>query len=481
MASVTEPDVYGKAGFSPADLSQLEDLETALTPLTVPDTTASFDAAVDAGSMVFQSGQKLIDRLPPRVARTATEQAAAEALHARLRAARLRFLRRWTPVLYRDLTDTMRRLLRVEQLVFAAARRVPGLAPTRSQIDAERRLPQKEKEGYEIDQGVLLSQILTHQPSGAHLVHVMLRPRPESLDLLHAFRQRGRMEIGTTTVEREGVVGYLYHGNPPYLNAEDDSTTANLEIGTDLILLDSSIEVGVMRGKVVDHPKYAGRRIFNAGINLTDLYWGRISLVEFFIARDMGYVNKMYRGLSGDEFYPDEIEPSAQEKPWIAAVETFAIGGGCQLLLAMDHVLAESSSYFNLPARKEGIIPGVSNMRLWRFVGDRAARQAILFERRFDAADPAGQLICDTLVPDGDMDSAIAQTVAALTGSGVVSAAGNRKAMRIGQESIDLFRQYMALYCREQAACHYSPQLIHNLEANWNAHQRAPRADGHIS
>ena len=40
------------------------------------------------------------------------------------------------------------------------------------------------------------------------------------------------------------------------------------------------------------------------------------------------------------------------EKPWIAAVETFAIGGGCQLLLAMDHVLAERSSYFNLPARK---------------------------------------------------------------------------------------------------------------------------------
>ncbi|GAC1321162.1 MAG: hypothetical protein NVSMB2_17660 [Chloroflexota bacterium] len=129
-----------------------------------------------------------------------------------------------------------------------------------------------------------------------------------------------------------------------------------------------------MRGKVVDHPKYAGRRIFNAGINLTDLYWGRISFVDFFVARDMGYLNKMYRGLSGDDFYPDEIEPSVQDKPWIAAVETFAIGGGCQLLLAMDHVLAERRSYFTLPARKEGIIPGVANMRFWRFVGDRAAR-----------------------------------------------------------------------------------------------------------
>ena len=96
-------------------------------------------------------------------------------------------------------------------------------------------------------------------------------------------------------------------------------------------------------------------------------------------------------------------------------------------------------------------------MRLWRFVGDRAARQAILFERAFAADSAAGQLICDSVVPDGEMDAALARTVEALTSSGAVSAAGNRKAMRIGQESVDLFRQYMAMYCREQAYCHYSP------------------------
>jgi thioesterase DpgC len=113
-------------------------------------------------------------------------------------------------------------------------------------------------------------------------------------------------------------------------------------------------------------------------------------------------------------------------------------------------------------------------MRLWRFVGDRLARQAILFERQFAADSPEGQMICDAVVPDGEMDAAVQKTVEALLTSGVVSAAGNRKAMRIGQEPIDLFRQYMAAYAREQAYCHYSPQLIRNLEANWNAHQRRP-------
>jgi thioesterase DpgC len=299
----------------------------------------------------------------------------------------------------------------------------------------------------------------------------MLRPLPESLEVLADFQARGRLELGTTTVERQGSVGYLYHGNPRFLNAEDDSTTRTLEIGTDLILLDPAIDAGVIRGKVVQHPKYAGRRVFNAGINLTHLYHGQISLVDFFIARDMGFLHKLYRGLSGAEFWPNEVE-TTEEKPWIAAVEAFAIGGGCQLLLAMDHVLAEGSSFFNLPARKEGIIPGVSNMRLWRFVGDRAARQAILFERPFPAESPAGQLICDRVVPDGQMDAALAETIASLLSTGMVSAAGNRKAMRIGQESIDLFRQYMAVYCREQAYCHYSPQLIRNLEQNWKAAAR---------
>jgi thioesterase DpgC len=54
----------------------------------------------------------------------------------------------------------------------------------------------------------------------------------------------------------------------------------------------------------------------------------------------------------------------------------------------------------------------------------------------------------------------------------VVSAVGNRRAVRIGQEPLDLFRRYMAVYTREQAYCHFSPALIGNLERHWNAHQR---------
>jgi thioesterase DpgC len=431
------------------------------------------DLARDAASAsrFWLAGASLVGRLPARPQRSARAQTAVEALHAALRSVRARFLRQHGAELYDELTDGQRRAVRIEDLVYLAAERYPGLTPTKAQIAAEREHAQKDKDGAEIDQGVFLSHLLSLPRPGLHLVYAMLRPKPESLDLLPAFQRLGRLQLGPITVEREGNVGYLWHANPRFLNAEDDSVVPHLEVGTDLLLLDRNIEACVMRGKTVDHPKYAGRHVFNAGINLTNLYFGQISFVDFYLVRDMGYVHKLMRGVSPPEFWPHAVEDGL-EKPWIAAVETFAIGGGCQLLLAMDYILAERSSYFNLPARKEGIIPGVSPMRLWRFVGDRAAREAILFDRQFPADSPAGQLICDEVVEDGAMDGALARVVESLTGSGVVSAASNRKAMRIGQESLDMFRQYMAMYCREQAYCHYSPQLILNLERYWNAQQR---------
>ena len=71
-----------------------------------------------------------------------------------------------------------------------------------------------------------------------------------------------------------------------------------------------------------------------------------------------------------------------------------------------------------LPARKEGIIPGASNLRLPRFVGDRLARQAILSGREFEAGTPEGDLLCDEIVEPGEVDAALGARVEALTSSG---------------------------------------------------------------
>ena len=142
--------------------------------------------------------------------------------------------------------------------------------------------------------------------------------------------------------------------------------------------------------------------------------------------------------------------------------------------MALDYVVAARDAYMTLPARKEGIIPGAANMRMPRFTGDRIARQAIQHGRRLNCDTPEGRMICDEIATPEDMDRTLDRVVDDLAGSGVVSAAANRRAFRVAQEPLDLFRRYMAVYAREQAYCHFSPALIANLERHWNAAQRKP-------
>ncbi len=384
--------------------------------------------------------------------------------------ARERFLRAHAEEVYDELTDEQTLALRADELVYRAAERFPGLTPTRERVAAERERLQGDKDGAEIAQGLLLAHVLASPRAGSHLVWAMLRPTDEALARLVEFRATGEIDLGGTLVRREGRAGIVELRNPRHLNAEDDATLPSTEVAVDLVLLDPQIEVGVFRGGVVDHPRYAGRRIFGAGINLTHLYRGLISFL-FYLTRDLGYVNKLYRGLSAPEHRPGAPEETT-EKPWIAAAETYAIGGACQLLHVMDHVIAERGCRLYLPARKEGIIPGASPLRLPRAVGDRLARQAILSGREFEAGTPQGDLLCDEVVEAGEMDAALARRIDLLTDSGVVNAAANRRAMRIGAEPLDVFRTYMATYAREQAYCHFSPALIRNLERHWNAHER---------
>ena len=434
-------------------------------------TASEFATASAATCSYLAGGLELLGRLPARRDRNEAEAEAAGALRTELDAARARFLRAHADDVYAELTDDLRRTVRDEELVYAAAERFPGLVPTRAQVAAERSHALADKEGIEIAQGLFLSFVLASPRCGAHLVWSMLRPTEAARAHLDEFRVTGVADLGGAYLERRGPAAYLEIRNDRHLNAEDCDTLPATEIAVDLALLDPEVEVGVIRGAVVSHPRYAGRRIFGAGLNLTHLYHGRIDYL-FFVTRDLGFVNKIFRGLSHEEHRPGEPEETT-EKLWLAAVETFAIGGACQILHTVDHVIAARGARLYLPARKEGILPGASNLRLPRSVGDRLARQAILSGLEFEAGTPHGDLLCDELVESSDeMDAAIAQRVDALTNSGLVNAAGNRRALRVGAEPLDVFRQYMATFCREQVYCHLSPALVRNLEQHWNAHER---------
>jgi enoyl-CoA hydratase/carnithine racemase len=437
----------------------------------LPELRNDFGADSRACSNFWGLGEKLRARLPTRTVRNADQAAASALIHAKERRLRDSFLGLHAQELYAGLTMGGDKFLRVEELMPEAARLAPGLTPDADAMAGERARPLKDKEGIETDHGILLSHILAHPQSGLHLCHAMLLPRAESLELLPRLERDGAVDLGLTHVSRLGKASVVEFRSPRTLNALDDAIVPPLEIAVDLAILDRNTEIAVLRGGRVEHAKYAGRRIFSSGLNLTHLYQGKISFLFYFL-HVMGFENKIFRGLARPDASPDDLAGSTLEKPWIAAVESFAIGGGCQHLLAMDYVLAETGAYLTLPARKEGIIPGMANLRLPRFVADRLARQAIMYGRRIECDSPQGRLICDEIVPAGCMDAALAQVIDGLTSSGIVSFVGNRRQFRIGQEPLDLFRRYISLYAKEQAHCHFSDGLIANLERYWHAQSR---------
>lgn len=451
------------AGLSPTAIAEWAGSE--------PQETGDFHSDLERFPRYWAHAQRLLAGLPAKAVRTPAQIAAAETVSAAARQSRELFLAAHVAAIYDTLTERRSKFVRLEDLVYAAARVVPGLVPTREAVLAEAAHDQRDKDGAEVDQGIFLAHVLADGAAGTHLCHAMLLARPDSAELAARFAADGTLNLGAARLQRQGKAVVLEHANPRFLNAEDDTTLHQTEAAVDVAILDRASEIAVMRGAAVENPKYRGRRLFGAGINLTHLYRGKVPFL-WYLVRDMGFVHKLLRGVAVPDSVPDDVKGCGVEKPWIAAVDGFAIGGHCQLLLCMDYVLAADDAFMTLPARKEGIIPGLANLRLPRFVGDRIARQAIQYERRLACASPEGRLICDEVAPAADMDDAVSRAIAGLTNAGAVSAVGNRRAFRVGQEPLDVFRRYCSVYAREQAYCHFSAALIANLERNWDARNR---------
>lgn len=426
--------------------------------------------AAKVGRLIEQ-GWQFCNQLPFKSQRTAAELVAGEGLLRAVNGLCRVFCRNHRRAMYRKLTADYTRFVRVDEMSWQAAELWPGIVPSQKEIAQEAERMQKDKDGLELHQGIFFAQMLADEKSGIHLLQAMLRPKQQSLELLEKFQKDGLLKLEYATAEAKGGAGYVYTHNPRYLNAEDDRVVNDQETAIDLVLLDPNLKMGVMRGTEMQHPRYKGRKIFDAGLNLTRVYYGKLPYL-FYLLRDFGMVNKMFYGLAGDDPWEEDNPENTLEKPWLAAVDGFAIGGGCQLLLVMDYVIAEAGAYFNLPARKEGIIPGAANLRLSRFLGERAARQAIMFDKTFYVESPEATALVNEVVPRENMDEAVQRALDNALGSGMVSAAGNRKVLRLQHETLELYRRYMRSYAEIQAQCHLSSQLISNLEKHWNAREK---------
>ena len=192
-------------------------------------------------------------------------------------------------------------------------------------------------------------------------------------------------------VDRKEPVGLITLNRPDALNALNRQLMDELTDALRKFEADDEIRAMVITGS---------QKAFAAGADIKEM-------------QSKGYM---------DVFREDFITANWEEvtrcrKPVIAAVAGYALGGGCELAMMCDFILAADNAKFGQPEIKLGVIPGAGGtQRLTRFVGKSKAMEMVLTGRMMDAEEAERAGLVSRVVPADDlMDTVMeaAETIAA--------------------------------------------------------------------
>ena len=109
---------------------------------------------------------------------------------------------------------------------------------------------------------------------------------------------------------------------------------------------------------------------------------------------------KGFSAMYAEDFFAGWARVTATRKPWIAAVAGFALGGGCEVAMMADYIIAAENAKFGQPEIKLGVAPGMGgSQRLTRAVGKAKAMQMCLTGRMMDAAEAERASLVAQVVP----------------------------------------------------------------------------------
>lgn len=193
------------------------------------------------------------------------------------------------------------------------------------------------------------------------------------------------MDYRKLIVERQGRIGVVRINHPEALNALDTLVLRELGQAFDAFAADAGIDVVVLTGE---------GRAFVAGADIAEM--SAMTAAE----------GKAFGRLGADVFRKIELLP----QPVIAAVNGFALGGGCELAMACDIRIASAKAKFGQPEVGLGITPGFSGtQRLPRLVGLGKAKE-LIYTAAVIPADEALRigLVNKVVAPEALMDEALA-------------------------------------------------------------------------
>ena len=126
----------------------------------------------------------------------------------------------------------------------------------------------------------------------------------------------------------------------------------------------------------------------------------------------------------------------AVRKPWIAAVNGFALGGGCELAMMADFIIASEKAKFGQPEIKLGVAPGMGgSQRLTRAVGKAKAMEMCLTGRMMDAEEAERSGLVARVVPHDDLVEDAVKTATAIAGMPPMAAKVNKEMVNAAYET----------------------------------------------
>ncbi|OBJ88941.1 enoyl-CoA hydratase [Mycobacterium asiaticum] len=200
------------------------------------------------------------------------------------------------------------------------------------------------------------------------------------------------MAYETILVEREDRVGIITLNRPKALNAlnsqvMNEVTSAATELDTD-----PDIGAIIVTGSA---------KAFAAGADIKEM--SQLTFAEAF----------------GADFFAPWGKLAAVRTPTIAAVAGYALGGGCELAMMCDLLIAADTAKFGQPEIKLGVIPGMGgSQRLTRAIGKAKAMDLILTGRTIDATEAERSGLVSRVVPADDLlteAKAVASTIAQMS------------------------------------------------------------------
>jgi enoyl-CoA hydratase len=210
--------------------------------------------------------------------------------------------------------------------------------------------------------------------------------------MVAAFNRWGKtMKHETILVERREAVTLITLNRPKALNALNTMVLRELIDAFAAFDCDESQGCAVLTGS---------EKAFAAGADIKEM-------------GDQGFAS-MY----GSNFFQGWEKVTATRKPWIAAVAGYALGGGCEVALMADFIIAADNAQFGQPEIKLGVTPGMGgSQRLTRAVGKAKAMEMCLTGRMMGADEAERCELVARVVPlDQLLDEALktAATIAAM-------------------------------------------------------------------